>query len=479
MTDPIDDARDRPLADTTAGRVRGITGDDGIRRFLGIPYAKPPFGARRFGVPEPVDPWDGEREATEFGPTAPQNPYRGHLATFIDVPIVSGEDILTVNVWTPADAQDAPVVLWLHGGGLERGAASQEGYDGSTFARDGIVFVSANYRLGAEGFSVLDDAPRNLGLRDAAAALAWVEREITAFGGDPSRITLMGESAGGALVAALAARADTRRMITGAIIQSAPLEAAPVKKARRASDAIARALSVDTTRAGFSSIAPRELLRTRAQIVGESTLLDGPAGFTLVLDEETLPGSPVELLRDAGVPLLIGTNTEEYRLWLSPEAVAGISRAKSAIIRRVLGVSGRATRAIRAAFPGASPGEVLGQAVTDLMLRGPATRVAASRACATYVYEFAWPSPVGGLGAAHAVEIAFAFGRLDSDDALRLNGPDAPATLALKMHEAWVSFIRNGDPGWPPYAHDRTTQVWDLPDTVGPQRRTGIVDALM
>ncbi len=95
------------------------------------------------------------------------------------------------------------------------------------------------------------------------------------------------------------------------------------------------------------------------------------------------------------------------------------------------------------------------------------------------LYEFAWPSPVGGLGAAHAVEIAFAFGRLDSDDALRLNGPDAPATLALKMHEAWVSFIRNGDPGWPPYAHDRTTQVWDLPDTVGPQRRTGIVDALM
>ncbi|MBD3753612.1 MAG: carboxylesterase family protein, partial [Micrococcales bacterium] len=193
-------------ATISTGPLRGGA-SDGIRRFLGIPYAAPPFGPRRFQLPSAPDSWTGVRDATQFGPAAPQTPYRGRTGQLLPSLNSDGtdEDILTVNVWTPASATEPasgplPVVLWIHGGAFERGGSSLDGYDGTSFARSGVVFVSANYRLGSEGFSVLEDAPRNLGLEDVAAALRWTHAEIAAFGGDPSRITVMGESAGGALV---------------------------------------------------------------------------------------------------------------------------------------------------------------------------------------------------------------------------------------------------------------------------------------
>jgi para-nitrobenzyl esterase len=141
-----------------------------------------------------------------------------------------------VNVWTPSGEPPAagrPVLVWFHGGALERGTPALPGYDGTTFARDGIVFVSVGHRVGAEGFSVLDGAPRNLGLSDAAAGLRWVQREIAEFGGDPDRITIFGESAGGALVAALLCRPDTAEIPSAAIIQSGPLAASSPEQAGR------------------------------------------------------------------------------------------------------------------------------------------------------------------------------------------------------------------------------------------------------
>lgn len=165
------------------------------------------------------------RDATAFGPTPPQRPYEGPIADLLASVSIPGEDILTVNVWAPEDADGAPVVVWIYGGAFERGTAALTGYDGTTFARDGIVFVSINYRVASEGFSVLEGAPLNLGVADAALALAWVRREVAAFGGDPARITLMGESAGGAIVAALLVRPETE--VAGAIVQSAPLVAYP------------------------------------------------------------------------------------------------------------------------------------------------------------------------------------------------------------------------------------------------------------
>jgi len=464
-------------AEVTQGLLRGRE-ERNVRRFLGIPYARPPFGPRRFAPPEPAEPWSGIREADRFGPTAPQSPYRGALAQLLGSVEIDGEDILTVNVWSPVDAANAPVVLWLHGGALERGTAAQPGYDGETFARDGVVFVSANYRLGVEGFSVLDGAPRNLGLLDAALALEWVHREIPAFGGDPSRITIMGESAGGALVAALLTRPASSALVAGAIIQSGPLDAAEPDKARRASDAIAHRLGVPATRAAFAAIPPAELLRARSEIAQGSSPLNGAPGFALAIDDESLPGSPVDVLAGVDLPILIGTNTDEYRLWLTPDALDGIGRAKSWAARRVMRIPERAARAARRAFPGASPGEHLGQLVTDRLLRAPATRLARARAASTFLYEFAWQSPMRQLRAAHAVEIAFVFDRLDDEDALRLSGPDAPAALARDMHAAWVGFIRSGDPGWAPFGDDRVTRVWDERSSTTPQRRAEVVDAL-
>lgn len=150
-----------PTVTTGSGIVRG-TADDGIRRFLGIPYAAPPFGENRFRAPQPAAAWEGVRDTTAFGPTAPQLPYAGPIGELLGSVRIDGDDILTANIWTPEGADAAPVLLWIHGGALERGTAALPLYDGAAFARAGIVFVSINYRLGSEGFSVLEGAPRNL-----------------------------------------------------------------------------------------------------------------------------------------------------------------------------------------------------------------------------------------------------------------------------------------------------------------------------
>ncbi|TQJ30403.1 carboxylesterase/lipase family protein [Microbacterium sp. SLBN-146] len=476
---PIADTSESVQVDITTGMLRGIRAG-GIDRFRGIPFAAPPVGPRRFAAPERVDAWEGVRPALDFGPTAPQSPYRGELGELLTCPVIEGDDVLTVNVWSPTDAaaRPAPVILWLHGGALERGTSAQSGYDGTTFARDGVVFVSANYRLGVEGFSVLDGAPRNLGLLDVAFALEWVYREIAAFGGDPSRITLMGESAGGALVAALVARPASRALVAGAIIQSGPLEASTEKKARRASDAIAERLGIPATREAFARIPPDELLRARSEIAAGSSPLRGSPGFALAIDPASLPTSPDAALVEAEVPILIGTNTDEYRLWLTPAAIAEIGPVKAWLARRVLRIPERAARAARRALPEASPGEVVGQLLTDKILRAPATRLARSRRAPTYVYEFAWPSPIRDLRAAHALEIAFAFDNLDDEEALRLSGPDAPTALAHDMHAAWVAFARTGHPGWTAFGRDRMTHVWNDTTQTHPQRRAAVVDAL-
>lgn len=461
----------------STGAVAGSLDGD-VRRFLGIPYAAPPFGSRRFHAPQPVSAWEGTRDATAFAATAPQLPYAGAIGELLGSVSIAGDDILTANVWAPVDAQGAPVLLWIHGGALERGTAALPLYDGAAFARAGIVFVSINYRLGSEGFSVLDDAPRNLGLRDAAVALEWVHREVASFGGNPAQITVMGESAGGAIVAGLLARDDSRSLIARAIIESGPLTAQTPQKAGRVTAQIAKRLGIAPDVASFSAVPPENLLETRRAQAAGSSPLGGAPGFQFAIDPDSLPRSPNEVLGSIDTPLLIGSNTDEYRLWFTPEALDEISTLKLTLARIALRIPRRAVTAYRNAFPGASTGEIFGQLATDVLLRAPLSRVARERSAPTFVYEFAWPSPVRDLRAAHALELGFVFDRLDDDEARRLAGADAPQNLASEMHAAWISFVKTGDPGWSPYGTGRTTRVFDTTSTTVRQRRTEGMDLL-
>ncbi|MGJ0388462.1 carboxylesterase/lipase family protein [Microbacterium sp. CGR1] len=466
-----------PQVTVSTGIVRGEAAD-GVRRYLGIPYAAAPFGPNRFRAPQSAPAWEGVHDATAFGPTAPQHPYPGAIADLLGSVEIPGDEILSVNVWAPDDASGAPVVLWVHGGALERGTAALPLYDGAAFARAGIVFASINYRLGSEGFSVLDGVPRNLGLQDAAAGLAWVHDEIASFGGDPSRITVMGESAGGAIVAGLLANPSSLSLIARAIIESGPLEAQTAKKAGRVTAQLAKRLGITADRSGFLGASPAKLLHARRRQAAGSSPLGGAPGFQLAVDAESLPRSPHEVLADTDVPLLIGSNTDEYRLWFPPAALAGISEAKLLLARLALRIPRAAVAAYRATFPGASTGEIFGQLATDFLLRAPLTRLARARTAPTYVYEFAWQSRVRDLRAAHALELGFVFDRLGDPEAQRLAGTDAPQGLADEMHSAWISFIKTGDPGWPEFGPERTTRLFDAQTSTVAQRRIEALDLL-
>lgn len=466
------------LLHLAGGTVRGTIEEHGVRRFLNIPYAAAPVGPNRFAEPAPPAAWEGERDGTKFGPTAPQRPYDSELGKLLNSDGIPGEDILSVNIWTPASAHKRPVAFWIHGGALERGSSAQPVYDGAAFARDGIVFVSINYRLGAEGFSILEGAPTNLGLHDCVAALKWVTREISAAGGDASRITVFGESAGGALVGGLLALPEARPMIANAIIQSGPLEAQPQRKAARVTRALARILKTPATREAWCGLTQEDLVGARrTQAIGTTAMSTVP-GFVLTVDDQ-LPVSPHKKLcdpaTDKDIPLLIGSTTDEYRLFLTPEQLAKIGWAAYTAARWFLWCPYSATLALWRNFPGASYGEILGQMLTEHVFRLPAVRVAEANPTTTWMYEFAWNSPVRDLRAAHALEIGFAFDNLNTHEALNLAGKDAPQHLADEMHAVWIRFMKTGKPGWEAYGAEKNVRVFNNESSTQPLPRADII----
>lgn len=470
-------ATTHPTTRIASGELIGRS-SDGIDRYLGVPYAAPPFGERRFARPEPADPWAEPRDAAEFGPASPQSPYPGRIGTILPSIDRPGEDILTANVWAPSGAERLPVVLWIHGGAFERGGAALRIYDGTPFARDGVVFVSVNYRLGAEGFSVLEGIPRNLGLEDVAAALRWVRAEVEAFGGDPARITIMGESAGGSLVAALLARPESRALVSGAIVQSGPTSAEPPEKTGKLSQDLAKRLGVAATKEGFAGVEPHDLLRARREQVGGKSILSGAPAYALTRDQESLPMTPAEGLRQTQAPVLIGANTQEYRLWFAPEALAQIGGLKFLLATKALKIPKQAVAAYRGDWPEANRGEVLGQLITDRMLRGPAILAARERLAPTYAYEFTWRTPKHALGATHALELGFVFDALDTDDA-RMMADRAPQPLADRMHADWVCFIKTGTTGWPAFSEGAQVRIYDEKVELSGVPREAALDALL
>ena len=475
----MSDMTQQPVVRLGDGAVRG-TISSGVLAFLGIPYAAAPFGANRMRPPQPVQPWDGERDATAFGPTVPKGDYPPQYARLFPEVVIGGEECLNLNVWTPdAGAAGLPVLVWIHGGAFTNGSSSVADYDGAAFARDGVVCVSINYRLAAEGFLFLDDGIANLGLLDQLAALRWVQDNIAAFGGDPARVTVAGESAGAMSVTTLLSMPLAAGLFGQAIAQSgAGAHTLTAAEGRMVGGYLAETLGVPADRDAIKAVPLDKLVRAASDLVAEVQTAPDPARwgqltlsllpFAPTVDGAVLPTAPLEGFaagRGGGVPLLIGSNRDEARLFLVAAGTMGmIDEPTLAFVAGAYGLSGEGLGVYRAnRIPGgAGPGDILAAVITDWFFRVPAIRVAEARCAAgaagTWMYRFDYPESEDnhGFGASHAVEVPFVFDTLGRSVPALIG--EAPAqAVADRVHRVWVDFISRGEPGWAPYDTVRRT----------------------
>jgi para-nitrobenzyl esterase len=468
-----------PDVRTTHGSVRG-TIDHGVPAYLGIPYAAPPFGELRMQPPAPPAAWDDVRDATAYGPTVPKGDYPTQYQPFLPEPVIPGEDCLNLNVWTPdPGASGLPVFVWIHGGSFMNGSGAVDAYRGSAFARDGVVCVTINYRLQAEGFLYTADGTPNLGLLDQLAALQWVQDNIAAFGGDPAKVTVGGESAGAMSVTTLLSMPQAGGLFRAAITQSgAAAHTMSTRIAAQVAALLGEQLGVEPTRAAIAAQPPERVSEAAEKLTNEVQTAPDPVKwgelalsllpFMPTVDGTVLAQPPLESLAagaGADVALLTGTNAEESRLFLVAPGVIGLIDEPSAIAgAAAYGLDGpTAFAAYRSA--GETPGDVLAAVVTDWFFAIPAVRVAEARKGSgrTWMYRCDHRSTAAGglLGAAHATEIPLVFDTLDTPDAAAILGADVPRGLADTMHAAWVRFITDSDPGWAPYEPEtRTTRVF-------------------
>lgn len=469
---------------TASGRVRGLD-LGGVHAFLGVPYAAPPVGPRRFTLPVPPVPWEGVRDCNRFGPTAPQPP-----AVLYPQTLIEGDDCLHLNVYTPEPGGSGlPVLVWIHGGAMVFGSNAEAVDQGARLARRGIVVVSANYRLGVDGFLPLRDAPPNRAVADWVQALEWVHTHVAAFGGDPGQVTLGGYSAGsGASLLLLTAR-RARRLFRRVVAMSGVSTAFPQPTTAEAkADALARRLGVERTRAGLGSVPLGRLLAAQQEAstlvpvehLGDPLALfhrvatdREPGWLGPVADDDLVPAAPLEeIAAGAGCDheLLVGCTAQEMDALLG--VVGNVLEDEPA--RRALARIGLGEAAVERWFrahDGRKPGQVLGAALTALGFRLPVVRAAEARAAArapTYVYEVAWRPPTP-LGAVHGYDLAYAFDNLDADGVALLAAGTPPTALAADLSGALARFVSTGAPGWAPYdAAHRTTMLFDLPSGARP-----------
>lgn len=485
-------ASKNPLALTESGQVSGRP-NGGVAVFRGIPYARPPFGVNRFGRPVHPDRWEGVREAVTPGAGYVQrwqldDPWNGYLN-----PSLQGEDMLTLEVSSPDPSPDArlPVMVWIHGGGFTEGVGSAPAHRGITFARDGVVHVSVNYRLALDGYGLLEDSldtgTENLGLRDQVAALEWVQHNIAAFGGDPSHVTVAGQSGGAISVLCLMGSPLARGLFHRAIVESGfPGGVRSIADAEYTRPLIARAAGRPATRAHLRELT---LAETRTAIggvlaeFGQRSARDRrrptEIPFMVTVGTESLR-EPLTTAATVGlgseVPLLIGTTRDEMAGLLAKAGLFApwVAPLTSLVLRRFGVPSGAPAAYRRASRAGGSRAEILTAAVTDAVARMPAIVLAEQRPGPTYLYEFTWQSPglPKGLGADHVVDIPFMRDDLDTfrrscsiGDAIL--GEHPPQALATAMHRAFADFVASGGPGWGPYTSaERVTMRFDAESAV-------------
>jgi para-nitrobenzyl esterase len=444
-------AATHPVAHTLSGDLRGRR-EGGAKVFRGVPYAAAPTGDQRWRAPRPHPGWSGVREASNVGPSAPQ----AGPADVADIVAIGGapeptsEDCLTLNVWAPAETTgSAPVMVWLHGGSNRMGAGSLPFYDGAAFARDGVVQISVNYRLGQLGFfahpalsaeAAPDEPLGNQALLDQIAALEWVRDHVAAFGGDPANVTLFGESAGGLDILALMTIKRARGLFHKAIVQSGGgwLPATPLKTAEKRGVAAATALGLtDPGPAVLRAVAPERL-----------TKIEG--AFGPVIDGRLLDRDPISAFARgdfADVPLMIGVNSGEDSLL---NYGGGLKRFGQLI---------KPNAKLASLYPQAKGDEeeLIRHGFRDFAFAAPARWVASrTRQSKTWLYAFDYIEEARRTTmprANHAAEIFHVFETLEHRPDGAPPAAAADRVISAAMHARWVAFAKTGVPGadWPAY----------------------------
>jgi para-nitrobenzyl esterase len=474
-----------PIVTTPAGALEGRRAG-ALRIFKGIPYASPPVGEARWRPPSSMPRWSGLRQAVEFGAACTQPTPRDTSIYANDLRPTS-EDCLTLNVWAPADAASAPVFVWIHGGALLSGSSKETIYDGAQLAARGIVVVSINYRLGVLGYlahpELSAESPLgisgNYGLLDQIEALRWIKRNIGALGGDPSKVTVAGESAGGLSVMYLMAAPDARGLFAKAIAQSAYMISTPELKQNRFGAPAAEETGAKLSAALHAPhIAALRAMDPQALTDAAAAAYFGPFG---VIDGHVLPRQLVEVFdrgEQAHVPLLAGFNSGEIRslTFLAPPSPASPAEYERIIRERYADLAEEFLRI----YPSSNLRESILATTRDALYGWTAQRLVAKQAALglpafLYVFDHGYPNAdAAALKGFHASELPFVFGTMAQTPP---HWPKIPATaseaaLSAAMLDYWSSFVRTtrpraaNEPDWP--AFGSTGAYMDFSDAPHP-----------
>lgn len=447
---------------TNSGTVRGRwrrENGNASAAFLGIPYAQPPVGDLRFQEPSPTLPWDGVRDALEYGPT----PWRSHDSSGIPDMVVPGDETLNLNVFTPRPGDsgaELPVLVWIHGGGYFGGTIADPWYDGKAYNRDGVVTVAISYRLGVDGFGWIEDAPANRGVLDWIAGLEWVRENIRAFGGDPSRVTIAGQSAGGGAALTLLGIERAQHLFSGVHSISGALGDRPIDQARELARRLGERLGVEPTIAGLSTVSEDRIYEVQQEISTppgmaylQSMVDDGPL-YAPVVDGDLITRPTFESIAmgvGADKVLLLGSTSEEFLVMTmaDPDAFAAVPLPD---LLGSVGVDEQTATAFLDRHPdyvARGNAAALGKYLTDGIFHSTVARTVKSRGNApTWTYLFRVVSGATGLSN-HCLDIPFWFDTLDTPGIENYTGENPPQGVATAMHGAAVGLISNGNPGWP------------------------------